>query len=122
VFDVFSLQSCLQSIHFVSIPNLCIYRHNLCRINVTFTHIPAFITNDSSRARDISIASAHKSNNTELITIDWSCRTYYADRGRNENCDKFDEIRLTLIDYSFKTLADIMKDNFPVAIASSPAR
>lgn len=30
--DVFSLQSCLQSIHFVSILNLCIiYRHNLCR-------------------------------------------------------------------------------------------
>jgi len=81
-----------------------------------------FTSNDPSKARDISIASAHKSNDTEIITTDWSCRTYYADGRRNENCEKFDEIRLSLIDYSFKTLADIMKDNFPVAIASSPAR
>lgn len=37
--DVFSLQSCLQSIDFVTtLINPCnIYYHNLCRINVTFT-------------------------------------------------------------------------------------
>lgn len=79
-----------------------------------------FSSNNLSKRRYLHRDSKiHKSSDMEVITTDSLCMTYYADNEKRKlQTAKFDEIRLSLIDYSFKILADIMKNNLPATIAS----